>query len=234
MKPKSMSKHFRKQNYPAAERNSEPILNVLRTVLDDKNPGLKLLEISSGSGQHTAFFAPHFPNITFQPSEYEGSLLESIQCWKEESSTNNICSPMQIDITIPYTNWGANPSHSGPYLNGQSNTDFKDMTNQLDYIVNINMIHISPFECTVSLFRNAAGLLKPNGLLITYGPYGMDGKITPQSNVDFDRSLRMRDERWGVRDLTKLSEFCKQFGFELQKFVDMPANNKTCIWRKIE
>lgn len=228
-----MPKYFRKQNYPAAQRNSEPILNVLRTVLDRKTADLKLLEISSGSGQHTAYFAPHFPNITFQPSEYDGSLLESIQCWKEECPTNNICSPMQINVTTSYTDWGANPSKSGPYLQGQCNADFKDMANQLDYILNINMIHISPFECTEGLFRNSAGLLKANGYLITYGPYGVDGKITPQSNVDFDRNLRRNDSRWGVRDLTMLSEFCKQFGFELEQCVDMPANNKTCMWKKV-
>lgn len=233
MNSKSMIKRFRKLNYPAAKRNSEPILNVLQTVLDGKRPGLKLLEISSGSGQHTAYFAPHFPNITFQPSEYDANLLESIQCWKEDTQTDNICSPMQINVLMPYTQWGANPSQSGPYLNGRQNSDFNDMTSQLDYILNINMIHISPFECTEGLFRNAASLLKTNGVLITYGPYGVDGKITPQSNVDFDRSLRSNDARWGVRDLTMLGEFCRQFGFELEKFVDMPANNKTCVWRKM-
>lgn len=233
IKPKPMHNCFRKQNYPAAGRNAEPILNVLRTILDRNRPDLKLLEISSGSGQHTAYFAPHFPNITFQPSEYDASLLESIQCWKEESPAKNICSAMQIDVTVPYTEWGMNPSQSSPYLNGLCNTDFKDMTNQLDYILNSNMIHISPFECTEGLFRNSSSLLKVNGFLITYGPYGVDGKITPQSNVDFDRSLRSRNPRWGVRDLTMLSEFCQQFGFELEKCVDMPANNKTCLWKKV-
>lgn len=234
LKPKSMPNCFRKQNYPAAQRNSEPILNVLRTVLDRNQSDLKLLEISSGSGQHTAYFAPHFPNITFQPSEYDVSLLESIQCWKDECSTDNICSPVRIDVTVPYTNWGTTQSHSGPYLNGRCNTDFKDMSNQFDYILNSNMIHITPFECTEGLFRNSADLLKTNGLLITYGPYGVNGKITPQSNVDFDRSLRRSDPRWGVRDLTMLSEYCKQFGFVLERCVDMPANNKTCIWKKVQ
>lgn len=233
IKPKSMPNCFRKQNYPAAQRNSEPILNVIKTVLDLDRPDAKLLELSSGSGQHTAYFAPHFPNIIFQPSEYEASLLESIQCWKQECRTKNICSPMQISVTTSYVDWGANPSQTGPYLSGLPNSDFKDLTNQLDYILNINMIHISPFECTEGLFRNASQLLKTNGLLITYGPYGVDGKITPQSNVDFDRSLRRSDPRWGVRDLTMLSEWCKQFGFELEKCVDMPANNKTCVWKKV-
>lgn len=230
---KVILKCFRKQNYPAAQRNSGPILKVLQTVVDQNRPNLKLLEISSGSGQHTAYFAPHFPNITFQPSEYDTSLLESIQGWADDSPGKNICSPLHIDITLPYTKWGINPSSSGPYLNGDHNEHFMYLANQLDYILNINMIHISPFECTKGLFQNSSDLLKTNGLLITYGPYGIDGKITPQSNVDFDRSLRRSDPRWGVRDLAMLSEFCKQFGFELQKYVDMPANNKTCIWKKV-
>ena len=37
-------------------------------------------------------------------------------------------------------------------------------------------------------------------LLYLYGPYRFDGTTAP-SNEDFDRSLRSRDPRWGVRDV---------------------------------
>ncbi|KAJ6649207.1 UPF0585 protein [Pseudolycoriella hygida] len=224
---------MKKATYEAANRNAEPILQFLQTALDCNRQDLKLLEISSGSGQHAAFFAPNFPNIMFQPSECDESLLGSIDCWREDSQAGNICPAMQIDVRTPYTEWGKNPSPTGPYLNDPYNVDFKELANQLDYILNINMIHISPFKCTEGLFRNSSSLLKTNGLLITYGPYGVDGIITPRSNVLFDRYLRLRDSRWGVRDLTMLREFCKKFGFELEKCVDMPANNKICVWKKV-
>src|SRR6056297_943773 len=43
---------------PAAERNREPILKVLRAWLPRSG---RMLEIGSGTGQHATFFAPAMP-----------------------------------------------------------------------------------------------------------------------------------------------------------------------------
>ena len=52
---------------PAAERNRQPILDVLRRVLP---PTGRALEIASGSGQHVSWFARHLPGWTWQPTEF--------------------------------------------------------------------------------------------------------------------------------------------------------------------
>lgn len=64
---------------PSADRNKEPIANVLRNyrpfaeaaaAASGEKP--TCLEIASGTGQHVSFFAEQFPHVTFQPTEYVG------------------------------------------------------------------------------------------------------------------------------------------------------------------
>lgn len=199
--------------YPAADRNKDPIISVLRQFIQ-RGTNQTFLEIASGSGQHVAHFAPHFPHITFYPSEYEPRLLESIAAYANGFS--NIKDPIQIDVTSDFRTWGQGM--------------FKESS--VDYIYNANMIHISPYQCSIGLFRNAGKLLKPDGFLFTYGPYAIDGKITPESNVNFDKSLKLQNESWGLRDLKDLIKLAMENGIKMIQIFDMPANNKTVIWKK--
>lgn len=219
--------------FPASVRNSGPILEVLKRFLASDEPDLRLLDTASGSGMHAADFAPHFPNITFQPSELDSSMLPSIQAYANDCPTKNICAPMLIDIAQPHATWGRNTATTGPYLDNKNHRDFSEMNDFFDYIININMMHISPIESTYGLFRCAGALLKLGGLLITYGAYNVNGTIEPQSNVDFDIMLRSKDPRWGIRDLRELKAIAKENGIVFLELIDMPANNKICIWKKI-
>ncbi|XP_032664740.1 methyltransferase-like 26 isoform X2 [Odontomachus brunneus] len=199
--------------YPAAERNKDPILSLIKRYI---RPGANqtFLEISSGSGQHVAHFAPYFPHVTFYPSEYEQSLLGSITA--HANGHANIKKPMLIDITTDFSLWG--------------NDIFKP--NSLDYMYNANMMHITPYQCTISLFWNAGQLLKNNGLLITYGPYACDNIIYPQSNVKFHNSLKSQNRCWGLRDIRDLRHLAAKNDMSLMETVEMPAHNKTLIWKK--
>ncbi|XP_031844018.1 methyltransferase-like 26 [Nomia melanderi] len=201
--------------YPAADRNKDPILSVLRKYIQYGADQI-FLEISSGSGQHVAHFAPHFPHVTFYPSEYEPRLLHSISAYANGFA--NVKQPLKIDITTDFSVW--------------DNGSFKEAS--IDYIYNANMMHISPYQCSIRLFENAGKLLKDNGFLFTYGPYAIDGKITPESNVNFDKSLRLQDSSWGLRDIKDLKELAKENGIKLIDIINMPANNKTIIWQKCQ
>ncbi|XP_026674930.1 methyltransferase-like 26 isoform X2 [Ceratina calcarata] len=200
--------------YPAAERNKGPILSILQKYIQ-RDSDQVFLEISSGSGQHIAHFAPNFPQITFFPSEYEANLLESVAAYANEFV--NIKQPLKIDITTDFRTW--------------ANGMFKEAS--IDYIYNANMMHISPYECSIGLFNNAGKLLKNNGTLFTYGPYAIDGKITPESNVNFDKTLKLQDPRWGLRDINDLRKLAEKNDIKLIAMIDMPANNKTLIWKKM-
>lgn len=95
------------------------------------------------------------------------------------------------------------------------------------------MMHISPYECTKGLFSNAGLYLKTNGIMITYGPYALDGVITPESNVSFDESLRSQNPQWGLRDIKDLTELAKENHLRLEEIIDMPSNNKCIVWKKV-
>nr|CAD7393813.1 unnamed protein product [Timema cristinae] len=94
------------------------------------------------------------------------------------------------------------------------------------------MMHITPYACTEGLFVNSGKLLKPNGLLFTYGPYAINGSITPESNKRFDAMLRHENLEFGLRDLQgQLIPLAARNGLSLVETIDLPANNKLLVWK---
>jgi len=191
---------------PAAERNRQPILDVLRRVLP---PAGLVLEVASGTGQHVLFFSEHLPALQWQPTDTSSDALRSIGAWVDEAARENLLPPLELDVRWP--DWPVTTA---------------------DALMCINMIHISPWETTDALFRGASELLTGGSHLITYGPYRLHGAHTAPSNAAFDESLRSRNARWGIRDIDELTELGSRTGFTLQERVDMPANNMTLVWTR--
>ncbi|KRG03038.1 UPF0585 protein CG18661 isoform X1 [Drosophila mojavensis] len=228
----SLTKHFRclfhvttlrsaiKRTHPSADRNSQPISEALLQQVDKSTPNLRLLEIASGSGQHAGFLAPLLPNISFQTTEYERRDFSSIKAYAADCATGNICPPLFVDISQELQQW-------------EEGTRAQLKPASYDYMLNCNMMHITPWNCSEGLFRAAGQLLKPGGKLFTYGPYAQDGLLTPQSNVDFDASLRSRNSEWGIRDIRDLKQLADLNGLRLERVTDMPSNNKFLTWLKL-
>jgi Protein of unknown function (DUF938) len=189
---------------PATERNREVILSVLKSALPTKG---KVLEIASGTGEHITFWAPHFPALTWQPSDPDPMHLASIEGWMEQLPSANILPPMQIDVTNDA--WGIDA---------------------VEMILCINMIHIAPWEACLGLFRGARSVLSKGGLLYLYGPFKQQGKHTATSNEAFDFSLRAQAPSWGVRDLEKVIDVAQKHDLHLQQVIPMPANNLSVVF----
>lgn len=80
---------------PAAKRNRVPIGEALSKFLTTANA--RLLEIASGCGTHTMYLSEKFPQIEFQPSDFQDDAIESIQAHLKATPRSNVQSPLKID-----------------------------------------------------------------------------------------------------------------------------------------
>ena len=191
---------------PAAARNREPILAILRQSLPASG---MVLEIASGSGEHAIHFAEALPGLTWQPSDRDREARRSIDVYREVARLPNLLPAIELDAAA--ANW--------PLV-------------RADAIVAINMVHIAPWSATLGLMGGAGRLLGPGGVLFLYGPFREGGRHTAPSNADFDTSLRARNVEWGVRDIEEVSACAAANELDLTERVEMPANNLSLVLRK--
>jgi hypothetical protein len=199
-----------RQYAPATQRNRETILEVLLRVLP---PSGNILEISSGTGEHAIFFAPHLSPRHWFPSDPEAIALASIHAWREHSPCDRLHPPLQIDACDRV--WS-----------------IEEKKIAIAAIVNINMIHIAPWSAYLGLMAGANRLLTLGGILYLYGPFKQKGKHTAPSNHAFDESLRAQNPEWGVRNLEKVIETARLQNLNLLEVVPMPANNLSVIFQR--
>mmetsp|Transcript_43179 Transcript_43179/g.119431 ORF Transcript_43179/g.119431 Transcript_43179/m.119431 type:complete len:229 (+) Transcript_43179:55-741(+) len=210
-------------HHPSALRNRDPILSKLRELLPQDLSG-RALEVASGTGAHLEVFAPAFPLIEWQPSEYcpdvaddvgkigdrgglaELAALDAAGC----KVFSNVRPALAVDASLAFDAWP---------------DDLMRARGTFTLVYASNVTHISPYEVTLGLLAGAAELLAENGTLIIYGPFKVDGECTTESNAQFDASLRSRNPRWGYRDVGDLREVALKLGLVLQGRHDMPANN---------
>lgn len=191
---------------PAAERNREPILEVLRRALPER--GL-VLEVASGSGQHAVAFAREFPLLTIQPTDADPAAVESIARYRFEAGLSNLKPPLALDAA----------SDAWPVESAAA-------------VVSINMLHISPWEAGLGLLHGSARILPRAAPLVLYGPFVVDGDFIAESNLAFDAELRGRDPRWGLREVRDVERAAADAGFTLEALIPRPANNHMLVLRR--
>lgn len=203
----------KRQQAAATERNRQPILAVLQQVLP---PGGCVLEIASGTGQHACYLAPLLQPRCWLPSDPNPEARESIQAWRQDCPSDNLLPPLDLDAADPA--WPDQIRELAPDLNA---------------IVNINMVHISPWSCCLGLLAGARRSLPVGGVLYLYGPFKRGGQHTAPSNQAFDEFLKAQNPAWGVRDLEAVIEAASAQALNLQTVVEMPANNLSVVFCRV-
>ena len=192
---------------PSTARNRDPILDVLKPRLPE---GGLVLEVAAGAGEHAVHNAAALPHLKWQPTDPDPEALASIAAWRAHAGLPNLLPPLRLDASDP-DGW--------PVA-------------RADAVVNINMIHISPWAATLGLMAGAGRRLPSGGGLFLYGPYIETGVPTAPSNLAFDHSLKSRDPAWGIRHLDEVTAAAAGHGLILAERIAMPANNLVLVLRR--
>lgn len=191
---------------PAAERNRGPILAELLRLLPARGSAL---EIAAGTGQHAAHFAAALPGWAWQPTDGDAAALPSIDAWCRGLPNVRAALPLDVQASA----WPGVPD-------------------RVDLIYAANLLHIAPWAVCAALMQGAARHLAPQGLLVTYGPYLVDGVPTAPGNLAFDADLRARNPAWGLRRLADVEAQARAAGLALRESVALPANNRLLVWAR--
>lgn len=192
---------------PAALRNADPLLAVLRAVLPATGT---VLEIAAGAGVHAVYFARALPALRWLPSDPDPAMRASIAAWRAAEGTDNLAEALDIDVSDPGAPWPA----------------------AADAVLCVNMFHIAPWSAALGALDGAARILPPAAPLVVYGPFMRDRRHTSDGNAAFDADLKRRNPAWGLRDVADAADAAAARGLMLERIDEMPANNLTLTFRR--
>ncbi|MCH7822498.1 MAG: DUF938 domain-containing protein [Proteobacteria bacterium] len=191
---------------PATERNSQPILDVIKYELQDTK---SVLEIGSGTGQHAIFFAAELEHLTWQTSDLEEN-HNDIHAWLADAALSNLPKPLSIDVLTAEL-----PAKS------------------YDAVFSANTAHIMSFAAVQKMFSLVASVLDEDGVFCLYGPFRENGEFNTASNAEFHRMLQRRDPVMGIRHLEDLDQCAASGDMQRLRLYAMPANNFLVVWKKM-
>ena len=189
---------------PSCDRNRDPILEVLREVLDKP---ADVLELGSGTGQHAVYFAHALPHLCWQTSE-RAEECAGVRVWLDEAQLPNTPPPLILNVA------GDWPKR------------------QFDAVFTANTLHIMSWPQVETLFARLPAVLRAGGHLIVYGPFNYGGHFSSDSNAAFEQWLKARGAHMGIRDFEAVDALAQQAGLRLVEDRTMPANNRCVIWSR--
>ena len=195
-------------NKPFSEACEENKSVILEAISSSLRPGIKVLEIGSGTGQHAVFFAAKHPQVVWQSSD-RAENLNGIKAWIRDAGLPNLPPPLNLDVCAIW-----------PEL-------------KYDLIFSANSLHIMGESAVALCLSQCAAHLHAGARLIIYGPFNYQGKYTSESNAHFDAWLKSRDIESGIRHFEWVNALALEAGMKLIDDVAMPANNRVLIWQRI-
>ena len=182
----------------SCEQNRDAIFDVIEPIFLAHS---SVFEIGSGTGQHAVYFAEKMQHLKWHTSDCQ-PYLEGIQSWLSDSNLDNVISPVELDVSC--SQW--------PEI-------------KVDAVFTANSIHIMQQRDVVNFMTGVGKMLVAGGNLIIYGPFNYGGNYTSESNERFDRWLKQRDTKSGIKAFEEIEMLADENGMRLEKDYSMPANN---------
>lgn len=199
---------------PSCDNNQAPIFEVLQHAFADR---AHVLEIGSGTGQHSVYFAPRLPHLVWQTSELPAHHA-SIVAWHAHMPAPNLRAPVALEIgegaAADTTAWPVTADGA------------------FDAVFTSNTLHIMSWPRAQQLLALVGQNLPAGGIFAVYGPFNYGGSFTSESNRQFDAWLKARDKDSGIRDFEAVVAVAAQHGLHVLQDHAMPANNRTLVFAK--
>ncbi|MFT6978468.1 MAG: cyclopropane fatty-acyl-phospholipid synthase-like methyltransferase [Shewanella psychromarinicola] len=184
----------------ACDNNKQPILTLLAKWFANRH---HILEIGSGTGQHSVYFAKNLAHLRWQPSDQQ-HYLPTLQTRLNLQASPNLQPAITLDVTQPWPQF----------------------TPHLDAIFSANTLHIMSQTMVEAFFGGIGSVLTHSGSLVIYGPFKYQGQFTSDSNRQFNLLLQQNNPHSGIRDIEWIGQLALQQGLTLQEDIAMPANNR--------
>ena len=205
----------------ACENNQAPIFAALQPALAASR---HVLEIGSGTGQHSVYLAARLPQLIWQTSDVPDNHA-AIAAWHAAYPAANLRAPITLDLRT--SGW---PALSAPASAAASAAQAAP----IDAVFTSNTTHIVSWPLVQRLFALVGTHLPAGGIFAIYGPFNYGGQFTSDSNRAFDAWLRQRDAHSGIRDIEAITALAESHGLQLQLDQPMPANNRTLVFHKTQ
>lgn len=196
------------KNETPSDRNQGPIFEILKEVIGDDT--VKIFEIGSGSAQHAVFMAPQLKNVVWTTSDV-ASNQQMIKDVLAKAKVENIKGPFLYEV-------GKDNFPRVPY----------------DVIFTANTFHIMSWKQCKTLMKELGTRLREGSQVIIYGPFNYNGEFTSESNANFNVWLKERNPESGIRAFEDVNANMIKNGFTLYKDYEMPANNRTLVYTRLE
>ncbi len=193
---------------PSAARNADVIGELV--ALHAPATG-RVLEIASGTGEHSVHIARHLSGLVWQPSDIDAARRVSIDAHGAVAGLDNLRPAIDLDATT--AGWAA--AHGGQ-----------------DVILVVNLLHLVSWNEAQILIKEAAAALAPGGVLILYGPFMRAGELTSAGDETFHQSLQAQDAELGYKDDFDVIDALQGAWLDLVEVNEMPANNLSFVARR--